>query len=1083
MSAVHTAAGIAPGEIIGTGFGATNRAAVLACALISALAGCGGLDTRGAAAGADIGLLAIGNNLADEACHAESASLADDVVPGASRKLLVYCGDWEWPSARVFALATADQTEALTHEGGEWRSLLAERAICAATPTRSEIDGGVEADLFDCQLRNGGWPYVALRTSVNGTVYLADGIPAALPPVERLVAELSGIGEPSTPSEAQRFLIERLNEQARYGAADLAAYYRWMTLGQHYNSVQAFSKAERQYRNALWLQERVLGAGNSQTTDALMHVALELSNTEQLQNAETLFEEVKVRLDPEANRGQYARFLGYYAIHAANTGNLELAAERARTATELRRQTAAAEAARFGSASAVRLGPGDVLSLENSGVPDVEAAHSLYIEAAALQRMGRNDDAGIRLQEAQRILASAPAAPPLWEPRLDELASDLEASRGNLPVAVEVQQGAVAKFEVRAPGERPTAMSRLEMGRLLLAQGRVDEALTQYRAAVELAGQRANYFRPEQLSPYFDALFDRARAVPSERAALDAEFFVAAQLVQSAIAAEDISRTIARFAESDDQVGQLLGELQRTEYERLEVQRRYQGELARVLEPGHAERLDVQLGELERIDLKLEDLSRQVQAISPRYRQLVGIADLDVARVSAALNPGEGLLQVLVGPEHSYVAFVDSAGIVAYTAQVSVADLVEDIGALRADILSRGVSVVSASPVPSDVTETMHELYLALLGPVSDRLQGVSHLLFVPTGPLLSLPPGLLVTGRPDSQNGVTSRQQVDWLARKTSISVVPSVQSLVYLRTLASRPSAPRSLAGFGGFENRCTPLMEETALSLRFCQVPGDLRYCLLELPGTGREVQEVAGSIAPGDSTLLLGPNFSEARIKALPLDEYRVIYFASHAILPDEIECLSKPSIATTAPRDEQGREDGFLTSDEILELELNADLVVLSACNTGAPDRAGGESLSGLARAFFFAGARSLLVSHWSVDDAATADLMAEVFGSLARGEAATLAEALRHAQQRMILDQSNEAWSDPYFWGAFTLVGDGAATLEGVGSARILSLQHDGAFEDDRAGFGIVDDRNELFDAAAAAVPETLHLRLGRADE
>ena len=111
---------------------------------------------------------------------------------------------------------------------------------------------------------------------------------------------------------------------------------------------------------------------------------------------------------------------------------------------------------------------------------------------------------------------------------------------------------------------------------------------------------------------------------------------------------------------------------------------------------------------------------------------------------------------------------------------------------------------------------------------------------------------------------------------------------------------------------------------------------------------------------------------------PLKNYRILHFATHALLPTDLRCQNEPAIVTSAPAGRRDASGALLTATDILGLDLDADLVILSACNSGGPGgTTAGESLSGLARAFFYAGARSLLVTHWSVNDQAAAFLVAD----------------------------------------------------------------------------------------------------------
>src|SRR6202035_2242498 len=133
------------------------------------------------------------------------------------------------------------------------------------------------------------------------------------------------------------------------------------------------------------------------------------------------------------------------------------------------------------------------------------------------------------------------------------------------------------------------------------------------------------------------------------------------------------------------------------------------------------------------------------------------------------------------------------------------------------------------------------------------------------------------------------------------------------------------------------------------------------------------------------------------KHTPLADYRVVYFATHGLVAGDIKGLAEPSLALTIPPQPTDLDDGLLTASEVAQLKLNADWVVLSACNTASGEKPGAEALSGLARAFFYAGAHALLVSHWAVDSDAAARLTTTTFDLLQNDPRIGRAEALRRA--------------------------------------------------------------------------------------
>jgi CHAT domain-containing protein len=208
------------------------------------------------------------------------------------------------------------------------------------------------------------------------------------------------------------------------------------------------------------------------------------------------------------------------------------------------------------------------------------------------------------------------------------------------------------------------------------------------------------------------------------------------------------------------------------------------------------------------------------------------------------------------------------------------------------------------------------------------------------------------------------------------------------------------------------------------------------LSPLPETVAELCAVAANLGADENSIMFGAAATEASLKRLSqereLENIRIVHFATHALVAGEISNLVEPSLVLTPPDsdDADGNQangdDGLLTALEISELKLDADWVILSACNTASGDAQGAEALSGFARAFFYAGARGLLVSHWAVDSTSAVKLTTGVFKHLAGDPTIGRAEALRRAMLDVI-DNGDPDEAHPTYWAPFVVVGEGAS--------------------------------------------------------
>lgn len=266
------------------------------------------------------------------------------------------------------------------------------------------------------------------------------------------------------------------------------------------------------------------------------------------------------------------------------------------------------------------------------------------------------------------------------------------------------------------------------------------------------------------------------------------------------------------------------------------------------------------------------------------------------------------------------------------------------------------------------------------------------------------------------------------WLVRRVAITQVPSAANFVALRAIAGGSRAARPWFGSGDFRP-VTLAQPEASFPGSACADNARLFAGLPPLPFAARELALARGTLGGSEGDELVGTGFTVHVVQAADLTQYRVLHFAAHALLPTDLKCEGESALVTSALPGAKGASGALLTASKVSGLKLDADVVILSACNSAGPSGAAGESLSGLARAFFYAGARTLPATHWSVSDQAAAFLVVQPLEGY--GASKPIAEALREAELAM-LDQAGKnglppELSQPFLWAPFAAAGEGTA--------------------------------------------------------
>ena len=417
----------------------------------------------------------------------------------------------------------------------------------------------------------------------------------------------------------------------------------------------------------------------------------------------------------------------------------------------------------------------------------------------------------------------------------------------------------------------------------------------------------------------------------------------------------------------------------------------------------------------------------------PRYKVLAP-QQTELDEVRAALRAGEGYYKMMAIGERLYAIYATHDSARAIRLEPSRRQMAADVSAIRDSIVR--IENNEAVTDPFDAVRA-RKLYVQLFGGIDGEVQGLKHLVFEPDGPMLQLPPYLLIT-RQQSLDAYLARQStpnadpfdmrgMDWLGRGRQVSISVSPRSFLDLRAIA--PSRARN--AYLGLGTNTMVMSRPVAAVADECDWP----LTTWQAPISSAELAIGQAAFGPQNSKVVTGPGFTDTALLNDPnLDNYRILHFATHGLVTaPRADCPPRPALVTSFGG---AGSDGLLSFREIFDLNLDADVVLLSACDTaGAATSAasreagiatgGNYALDGLVRAFVGAGARSVVASHWPVPDSydATTRLIS---GLIDAKPGQPIADALGKAQQGLMDDVDT---SHPFYWAAFIILGDGAKPL------------------------------------------------------
>ena len=1012
------------------------------------------------------GALAAPRNAPDQFALGESTqsgavcqAVRDDNDPAVqirgARAWEVRCRGWDNALGRLYAYGYRGRSQ--IEAGGPWTKALDKRAVCDAA-VAVPVKGITQARRAACKAFSVKVPYVAYSGVSRDRALAAEGFVQISDVLE---TGLRVVGGDIDPPKATEPLAAATGGQGGAGLglaqateAAATAPENLRERGYSRNIAWQFADAETDFR--------ALALNPSEPTqaraEAYLNWALNTSNSGRFPQADILFDQA-AKLSA-GDRGLQGVALSYRALHLRNQRKFKesiAAAEQAQSVlSTLQTQGQSGDAANIERApdGALTISPQLASALRpvnrfSTGELDpsmriaVQIAQTELTQASSYEALGQTEPAREQLERARERLATPALANVATFLRVQveaELARQDQQQGRNQEARQRLTQ-ALLDLRQRQAGSAAEAYLTMELARAEVVNGEKARAMQDFQLSIALFRETRGSLgaSADSASAYLDLLMQQSTVDPDHAAAYADQFLAAVESLESQATADTVARLAARLNQTDSTSAGLIRALEDT---RRQV-RIKESAITLLQSQGQyppAARAANE-AELKALNSQMTELEQRVAALDPHYGQLVS-GDLSLKDLQAKLKPGELYLKVALLGGGGYGLAVTQT-----TAKPYHIALSDSEGSAAVEALRRPFETEGRLPV-YDVAAA-HKLFETLFGPVKDEVLAAKDIIYEPDNAILSLPMAALVVDQASVDlitarraairakgQGVLSYQGVKWLGRSVRSSLIVSAASFVQARSTPVSP-APKPFIGFGdsvqpsigdsrAFSSVVAYAGANGGDDVDLC---GATRRALLELKPlkeASRELQTVESTLGPGGD-IVTGADFNDGAItQRTDLDQYRVVYFATHGLLPKPGACLPQPALLTSVG---DGMSDGLLDVSKIIGLKLDADLVVLSACDTGLTTLGGerdagglggvGESLGGLTRAFIYAGARSLLVSHWKIDSDATVRLMSAMFQAKQPSQAGSLQAAT------LSLMDSADQYSHPYYWAAFTLVGDG----------------------------------------------------------
>lgn len=408
------------------------------------------------------------------------------------------------------------------------------------------------------------------------------------------------------------------------------------------------------------------------------------------------------------------------------------------------------------------------------------------------------------------------------------------------------------------------------------------------------------------------------------------------------------------------------------------------------------------LFQLEKIEEKYQNLILTIKKENPGYAGLVYPEPYRIKDIQEQLLTEDlAVVEYFLGEEYSFVFLITRTELEILKIP-SATVLNESVYAYLKLLSSKSQKTFRG------VAASRH-LYDRLVSPFRGNMKGIRDLIVIPDGNLHYLPFETLAVKNEEKE------AKVQYLIENFRISYAPSASSLIDLLSRKGARKAPKDFLAFADpvyTIGKASESVADAERNLREFYMEKGFRFTALKY--SREEVKRIGKRIPEPFRDLYIGDRAREEVVKRLPLGDYNVVHFATHGWIDEDV--IGRSGLVLTL--DDDPAEDGFFQVREIYGIRMHADLVVLSACQTGKGKLEKGEGVSGLSRAFLFAGADSVVVSLWNIDDRSTAIFMDHFYNYLIRGEGK--AQALRLAK----LDMLDSKYNRPYFWAAFVLIGD-----------------------------------------------------------